>query len=46
MGGIMILFAFGMSLIINLVEKQVNPRADLDMEGNERRDHPAVEDAQ
>ena len=35
MAGVMLIFAFSMSLVINLIEKQVNPKDDLNLTGEE-----------
>ena len=35
MAGVMLIFAFSMSLIINLVEKQVGPKDELSNEADE-----------
>lgn len=31
MAGVMLIFAFSMSLVINLIEKKVNPKDDLNL---------------
>jgi len=44
MAGVMLIFAFSMSLVINLVEKQITPKDDFNASLTEADDIAAVND--